>query len=94
MINVGQAGPYTLTFQGVSRAPQGPNGILLQIDGSTVRTISPGEFSGTSWQNFSTLLNLTVGSHTIAFVGDNVLGGDRSSVVDAVSTGGGRLPSD
>ena len=93
VINVGQAGPYTLTFQGVSRSPQGPNGILLQIDGSTVRTIAPAEFSETAWQNFSTLLNLTVGSHTIAFVGDNVLGGDRSSVVDAVSTGGGRLPS-
>ena len=93
MINVGEAGPYTLNFQGVSRAGAGPNGILIQVDGSTVRTIDPAEFSETAWQNFSTPLNLTVGSHTIAFVGNNVLGGDRSSVVDAVSTGGGLLPS-
>ena len=93
MITVGEAGPYTLSFQGVSRAGAGPNGILIQVDGSTVRTIAPAELSEITWQNFSTPLNLTVGSHTIAFVGNNVLGGDRSSVVDAVSTGGGLLPS-
>ena len=93
-VTVTQAGSYTFNFQGVSRAGGGPNGIVFQVDGTAVRTIDPGELSQATWQNYSASITLAAGSHTIAFVGNNVLGGDRSSVVDAVAgTTGGVLPS-
>ena len=90
-VTVTQAGSYTFNFQGVSRAGAGPNGILFQVDGTAVRTIDPGEFSQGTWQNYSASITLAAGSHTIAFVGNNVLGGDRSSVVDAVTGAAGGL---
>lgn len=94
-INVANTGYYTFTFQGVSRGGgNGPTGLLFQVDGSTVKAFDPAEFSDATWQNYAASVSLTPGAHTIAFVANNLLGGDRSTVIDLVTGAtGGRLPS-
>lgn len=94
-ITVVDAGFYNFNFQGAARAGvNGPNGVLFQVDGLTVKTFAPGEFSDATWQNYVASVNLTAGAHTIGFVGNNILGGDKSTAIDAVTAGiGGRLPT-
>jgi fibronectin-binding autotransporter adhesin len=94
-VTVATAGFYNLNFQGVSRGfGNGPSGLLLKIDGTTVRELDPTEFSDATWQTYNVGVSLLPGNHSIEFVGKNVLGGDRSTVIDAVNLStGGRLPS-
>ncbi len=94
VVTVTDAGTYTFSFQGASRTGAGPNGLLFKVDGITYRTIAPAEFSATSWADFTVAVPLSAGAHTIEFAGNNVLGGDRSSVIDKVAAQtGGKLPS-
>ena len=87
-VNVVTAGLYNISFLGVGRAGNGPNGIIVQVDGSTALSLSEAAFNNGAWQSYLTSgLNLTAGSHTISFIGNNVLGGDRSTVIDKVQIG-------
>ncbi len=95
-VNVVSEGLYDFSFQGVSRgSPNGPSGLFFQMDGVTVKTFAPAEFSQATWQNYAASTYLTAGNHTIKFLGNNTLGGDKATVIDAVtgSTGGKGLPS-
>ncbi len=95
-VNVGSDGIYTISFAGEARGGAfGTNGIVVQIDCNTVGTFDPAVFSGAAWQPFSASAALTAGNHTIAFLGNNVIGGDRSTVIDNVRMSGlgGQLPA-
>ncbi len=96
-VNVAYDGFYDFSFQGVGRGGvNGPSGLFFQMDGVTVKTFAPAEFSQATWQNYAASTYLTAGIHTVKFLGNNTLGGDRSTVIDAVTgstTGGGKLPS-
>ena len=95
-VNVVSEGFYDFGFQGVGRdGIFGPSGLFFQIDGVTVKTFAQAEFSQATWQNYAASTYLTAGNHTIKFLGDNTAGGDKSTVIDAVtgSTGGKGLPS-
>ncbi len=87
-VNVDTAGQYNISFLGVGRNGAGPNGLIVQVDGSTALSLSEAAFNNGAWQSYLTSgLNLTAGSHTISFIGNNVLGGDRSTVIDKVQLG-------
>ncbi len=96
-VNVAYDGFYDFSFEGVGRGGvNGPSGLFFQVDGVTVKTFAPAEFSQATWQNYAASTYLTAGIHTVKFLGNNTLGGDRSTVIDAVTgstTAGGKLPS-
>ncbi len=95
-VNVDTAGLYNVSFLAVGRSGgNGPNGLVVQIDGSPALTLTGAQFSQANWQNYVTsAVNLTAGSHTIAFLGNNTLGGDKSTVIDKVQIGRTGLSTD
>ena len=94
-VTVPSDGFYNFGFQGVSRGGgNGPTGLIFKVDGIAVKTFDPSEFSDASWANYTASVSLTGGSHMISFEANNLLGGDRSTVIDSVTgVTGGRLPS-
>ena len=97
-ITVSTAGLYAITFQAEGRGGiYGPDGVIVQVDGVTVGTWAASAVSPSQWQNYQATVNLTTGSHTLTFVGNNTLGGDRSVAIDNVQmfqpTGFASLPS-
>ena len=64
----------------------GPDPFQVQIDGVDVGDFSPA--SNSSWVSYSTsAFSLSAGTHTIAFVGQSIGGGDVSSFIDNVVIG-------
>jgi hypothetical protein len=81
---VNRAGTYQLRFKAAQRgnSPGGPgHDFALAIDGVEVARFSP---SGSTYEELGATLVLEEGMRTIAFVGLNSQGGDRSSLVDDV----------
>jgi autotransporter-associated beta strand protein len=96
-ITAGAAGLYAITFQAIGRAgTYGPEGIIIQVDGVAVATWAASALSQSQWQNYQATANLTAGNHTLTFVGNNTLGGDKSVAIDKVQIfqplGTGLLP--
>ena len=96
-ITVGAAGLYAITFQAEGRAgTYGPDGIIVQVDGVAVAAWAASAVSQSQWQNYQATANLTAGNHTLTFVGNNTLGGDKSVAIDNVQMfqplGTGLLP--
>ena len=96
-INVTTPGVYTVGFAAAGRPGGfGPLNIQVQIDGVNQSAVfTP---STSAWATYnSDSVPLSAGSHTLGFVCINALGGDRASVLDAVTvTGtatGGNLPA-
>ena len=84
-ISVGAAGPYTITFKAEGRdGGYGPCGVMVKVDGTAVGTWDASAVSQTAWQSYQTTVNLAAGSHTLSFVANNTLGGDRSVAIDDV----------
>lgn len=82
------AGSWVLSFSLEGRPPvngtQGLNGVSVFLDGIQVGgTLFPANEGSFNDTNVS-LGTLAAGSHTIAFAGDNVLGGDRTTFIDNV----------
>jgi hypothetical protein len=77
------AGTYTLSFQAAQRATWSTGQtIQVVVDGRVVATVTP---TGTSYASYTTApFTVAAGSHTIAFVGADPLGGDNTAFVDAV----------
>ncbi|MDB6153335.1 MAG: autotransporter-associated beta strand repeat protein [Chthoniobacteraceae bacterium] len=87
-INVDSAGLYNIGFLAIGRNGNGPNGLIVKVDGITTLTLAESQFDNLKWQDFSTsAVNLTAGSHTISFVGNNQVGGDKTTVIDRVQIG-------
>ncbi len=96
-ITVGSAGLYAITFQAIGRAGNyGPEGIIVQVDDVTVATWAASALSQSQWQNYQATASLTAGNHTLTFVGNNTVGGDKSVAIDKVQMfqplGAGLLP--
>ena len=84
-VNVSSAGIYAITFQAEGRAgTHGPEGIMIQVDGVTVATWTDSAVSQSQWQTYQATASLTAGNHTLTFVGNNTLGGDKSVAIDNV----------
>ncbi len=94
-VTVTEAGFYKFSFQAVGRGGNdGPDGLFFRVDGANATTFTAADFSQTSWLNYTAGANLSIGTHTISFAGNNTLGGDKSTVIDAVSaTSSNLLPS-
>jgi hypothetical protein len=77
------AGTYTLRFQAAQRATWSTGQtIQVVVDGQVVATVTP---TGTSYASYTAApFTVAAGSHTIAFVGTDPLGGDNTAFVDAV----------
>jgi hypothetical protein len=77
------AGTYTLSFQAAQRATWSTGQtVQVLVDGQVVATVTP---TGTSYASYTTApFTVAAGSHTIAFVGTDPLGGDNTALVDAV----------
>ena len=88
-VNVDTAGLYNLSFLAVGRGGgDGPNGLRVQVDGITALTLTHAQISQANWQSYLTpAVNLSAGSHTISFLGNNTLGGDKSTAIDKVQIG-------
>ena len=83
------AGNWVLFFSLEGRpaieGTQGPNGVSVFLDGVQVGgTLFPANVGSFNDTNVN-LGKLAAGSHTIAFAGNDVLGGDRTTFVDNVS---------
>lgn len=84
-IDVSTDGFYNVSFMAVGRGSSlGPNGLLVQVDGVSAGYWDESRFSQTVWQNYSARVYMTAGVHTLAFVGSNRYGGDRSTCIDNV----------
>jgi autotransporter-associated beta strand protein len=88
--SIATAGVYVVSFAAAGRGNgYGPMDIQVQIDGiNQSEVITP---STSAWSTHSINVTLSAGSHTLSFVFINALGGDRSSVLDAVSLTGSNL---
>jgi hypothetical protein len=77
------AGTYTLAFQAAQRANWSTGQtIQVLVDGQVVATVTP---TGTSYASYTTApFAVAAGSHTVALVGLDPLGGDNTALVDAV----------
>jgi len=83
------AGSWHLFFSLEGRPPingtQGPNGVSVFLDGVQIGdTLFPASVDSFNDTNVN-LGKLAAGSHIVAFAGNNVLGGDRTTFVDNVS---------
>lgn len=97
-ITVGTAGLYEIRFQAQGRgASFGPCGIFVQVDGITYATYPAAAISQSAWVEYVVSADLTAGAHTLAFVCNNTLGGDKSVCIDNVrmaqAAGSGALPA-
>ena len=97
-VTVNTPGVYAITFSAEGRGgTHGPEGVIVQVDGTPVGTWTASDVSQSQWQNYLAAVNLAAGTHTLAFVGNNTLGGDMSVAIDNVQmfqpTGSGLLPS-
>lgn len=86
-VYVPAAGFYTVAFQAIGRAGEyGPAGVRAVINGVERLTVSSGQLSQSEWRQFSVEgIEWTAGNHTIAFVYDNPLGGDKSLALDQIA---------
>lgn len=96
-ITASAAGVYAITFQAEGRSgTHGPEGVIVQVDGITVATWTDTAVSQSQWQTYQATTRLTAGNHTLTFVGNNTLGGDKSVAIDNVQMfqplGTGLLP--
>lgn len=97
-VTVNNAGVHAILFQVQGRGGAfGPSGIIVQVDGSTVASWPASAVSQLQWQDFMAVANLGVGTHTLTFISNNTLGGDKSVCVDNIQmfipTSSGSLPS-
>ena len=97
-VTVSTPGVYLITFSAEGRSGSlGPEGVIVQVDGTPVGTWTASDVSQSQWQNYwAATANLTAGTHTLTFLGNNTLGGDKSVAIDNVQmfqpTGSGLLP--
>ena len=97
-ISVSASGSYLLTFKGANRPGLFPSDFNVKIDGVTVRSFSGNEFNlGNAFQTFTVPVDLTAGTHTLAFAGVQI-GDDTDIAIDAVAitapgVPGGSLPA-
>jgi len=68
----------------VGRTSLGPNGLIVKVDGVSVGYWNESQISQSAWKSYSARAYMTAGTHTLAFVGSNRLGGDRSSCIDNI----------
>ena len=69
---------------------RGDQDFRLVVDGQAVRLFHP---LGPSFQALSTIVALTAGPHTIAFVGANSDGGDHTALIDDIRIGRTTAPA-
>ena len=76
-----QTGTATISFLAFGRSTLGPNTIDVYLDNSLLGSATPpvGIFTA-----YSFVTNVSPGSHTLRFVGNNHLGFDKSSFIDNV----------
>ena len=76
---------YTVTFSAAqrNRATQFGQTLDVQIDGATIGSFAPPQ-SDTSYQDYSATFTATADTHTVAFVGTNLNGGDNTIFLDNV----------
>jgi hypothetical protein len=82
------AGSYTLTFQAIGRnatAYNGFNPIVVQFNGTTVRTVAASELAGTAWRSFSvTIVANATGTFPLRFAGQGNGSLDVATSIDEV----------
>ncbi len=98
VMSFGAAANYDFSFLAANRPGHNPNGLLLQIDGVTVSSLPATGFqTGANFQPYRfASVPVSAGSHTVAFVANNEIGGDTATAIDAIfiaSTDYGTLPS-
>ncbi len=88
---------YDFSFQAANRPGYSPTGLLLQVDGVTVSSLPATGFqTGANFQQFRFgEVPILAGSHTIAFVANNTIGGDTATAIDSIAITNvvGALPS-
>ena len=84
-ISVSASGSYLLTFKAANRPGFFATGVDVKIDGVTVRSFAGGEFvAGAAVQTFTAPVELTAGTHTLAFAGVQS-GDDTATAIDRVA---------
>ena len=87
-VTVGATASYTISFKAEGRdGAYGPCGVIVQVDGVTVGSWDATAVSQTQWQSYQAIVNLGAGPHTLTFLANNTLGGDRSLTIDDVKMG-------
>ncbi len=95
-ITVSADGLYQIAFQAQGRGgSSGPNGVIVQVNGVSVGTWAATDISQSQWLSYAAGVNLTAGTHTLTFIGNNTIGGDKSLSIDNVQMGQatGSLPT-
>jgi Protein of unknown function (DUF642)/Bacterial Ig domain len=75
---------YTITYSAAQRSGASQNGgesWNVVIDGSVIKTNNPG---ATSYTTYTATFTATVTTHTLAFVGTDLIGGDNTVFIDNV----------
>ena len=87
VLNFASSTTYDITFQAANRPGYNPTGLLLQVDGITVSHLSAQGFqNGAAFGQYRFAgVSISAGNHTIAFVGNNTIGGDTATAIDAIS---------
>ena len=76
---------YTISFRAEARAgAYGPCGIFVQMDGISIGTVSSSAVSQSAWGTYQVSVPLAAGAHTLGFLVNNDLGGDRAVAIDNV----------
>jgi hypothetical protein len=77
---------YTVTFSAAERAGANQNGgesWIVKIDNSTIGSYNPGP-SATSYVDYTATFTATAATHTLSFVGTDLIGGDNTVFIDNV----------
>ena len=77
---------YTITFSAAQRPAPNQNGgesWKVTIDGTVIGSYNPGA-SATRWLHYTPTFTATASTHTLAFVGTDLAGGDNTVFIDTV----------
>ncbi|MEI7911913.1 MAG: autotransporter-associated beta strand repeat-containing protein [Verrucomicrobiota bacterium] len=76
---------YTISFRAEARGTTyGPCGVILEVDGNSVGTWPSSAVSQSAWGTYQVSLPLAAGAHTLSFLVNNDLGGDKTVAIDNV----------
>jgi len=83
---------YTIIYSAAQRGTgEGGESWNVTIDGTVIATNNPGS-SATSYVNYTARFTATSTTHTLAFVGTDLAGGDRTVFIDNVMVGSALQP--
>ena len=84
-VTVAASGTYTLTFKAANRPGFPGSGINLLVDGVLNSSLPGSAFNSQGiFQTFTAFVQISAGTHTLAFAGVMV-GGDSATAIDAIS---------